>query len=445
MHAGKVLATGAPEVLKTGRGAASLEDAFIGYLEEAENVADGRSEAQVEEKTALAAAPGGTHNDAPRGLRRLFDRRRMYSHAHRESLELRRDPIRLTLALAGSVLLMVVMGFGINLDVKDLTFAVLDRDQTVLSRNYTLTLSGSRYFTEQPPVTDYAELDRRMRSGELSLALEIPPGFASDIARGRPVAVGAWIDGAMPMRAETVRGYVQGMHMHWLATKAREAGLGHLLTAPVTIETRFRYNPDVASIVAMVPAVIPILLMLIPAMLAVLAVVREKELGTIVNFYVTPTTPLEFLLGKQIPYLVLSMLSFGLLSLMAVTIFGVPMKGSFATLTTAALLYVGSATALGLLVSCFMRSQIAAIFGTALITILPAVSFSGMIDPVSSLEGVGRFIGEFYPTAHFLTIARGTFSKALGFSDLSESFLPLVLAPPILLALAVLFLRKQEA
>ncbi|MBV1927807.1 MAG: ribosome-associated ATPase/putative transporter RbbA [Rhodobacteraceae bacterium] len=441
MHAGKVLATDTPEALKAARGAASLEDAFVGYLEDARNDAD----MPVPEMSVLAPHSEQHRDAAPRGLRRLFDQRRMFSYAHRESLELRRDPIRLTLALVGSVLLMFVMGFGINLDVKDLTFAVLDRDKTVLSRNYTLTQSGSRYFVERPPITDYADLDRRMRSGELSLALEIPPNFARDIARGRPVAVAAWIDGAMPMRAETVRGYVQGMHMHWLAAKAREAGYGHLLVAPVNIETRFRYNPDVASIVAMVPAVIPILLMLIPAMLAVLAVVREKELGTIVNFYVTPTTPLEFLLGKQIPYLVLSMLSFGLLTLMAVTIFGVPMKGSFATLAVAALLYVGSATAIGLLVSCFMRSQIAAIFGTSLITILPAVSFSGMIDPVSSLEGAGRVVGEFYPTSHFLTIARGTFSKALGFSELSASFLPLALAIPILLGLSALFLRKQEA
>ncbi len=212
----------------------------------------------------------------------------------------------------------------------------------------------------------------------------------------------------------------------------------------VNIETRFRYNPDVKSLVAMVPAVIPLLLMLIPAMLAALSVVREKELGSITNFYVTPTTRLEFLLGKQIPYVVLSFLSFLLLTLLAVTVFGVPLKGSFLTLAAGALLYVSAATAAGLLISTFMRSQIAAIFGTAVLTILPAASFSGMIDPVSSLEGMGRLIGEIYPTTHFLTIARGTFSKALNFSDLHTAFIPLALAVPVLIGLSAALLKKQE-
>ena len=189
---------------------------------------------------------------------------------------------------------------------------------------------------------------------------------------------------------------------------------------------------------------IPLLLMLIPAMLTALSVVREKELGSIVNLYVTPVTRLEFLLGKQLAYVALAMLNFLLLTALAVTLFGVPMKGSFPTLITAALLYVACATALGLLISTFMRSQIAAIFGTAILTIVPAVQFSGMLDPVSSLEGVGALIGRIYPTAHFLLISQGVFSKALAFSDLRASFVPLLIAPPVLVGLCAAFLKKQE-
>jgi ribosome-dependent ATPase len=210
------------------------------------------------------------------------------------------------------------------------------------------------------------------------------------------------------------------------------------------VEIRYRYNPDVKSLVAMVPAVIPILLMLIPAMLAALSIVREKELGSIVNFYVTPTTRLEFLLGKQLPYVIVSMASFLMLVVAAVTVFDVPMKGSFATLFAGALIYVTASTAVGLLISTFMRSQIAAIFGTAILSILPAVSFSGMTDPVASLEGFGRVVGEIYPTTHFLTIARGTFSKALGFSDLHAPFAALLIAVPVLLLVTSALLRKQE-
>jgi len=447
MHAGKVLATDSPAALAEKRGVQSLDDAFISYLRDA--IAADETEGGVPEQQAAALeVPAHALPERPigqDGWRRFFDPRRMFSYTRREALELRRDPVRLTLALLGSVILMFVMGYGINLDVEDLTFAVLDRDQTTTSRDYSLNIAGSRYFVEQPPISDYEDLDRRMRAGKLSLAIEIPPGFARDIARGRRVEIGAWVDGAMPMRAETARGFVLGMHAQWLVAKAREAGQGQAITGLMNIETRFRYNPDVQSLVAMVPAIIPLLLMLIPAILAALSVVREKELGSIVNFYVTPTTRLEFLLGKQFPYLVLSMLSFLLLTLLAVTVLGVPLKGSFLALAAGALLYVGAATAIGLLISTFMRSQIAAIFGTAVLTILPASNFSGMIDPVSSLEGAGRLIGEIYPTTHFLTIARGTFSKALGFADLHGSFVPLILAVPVLLVLSAVFLKKQES
>jgi ribosome-dependent ATPase len=435
MHAGTVLTIEAPDDLVAQRGTHSLEAAFIAHLEEAsgERTTPGRT-----------AQPGAMRvsDQAATRPHSSFDIRRAFSYAQREALELRRDPIRMTLALLGSVILMLVMGYGISLDVKDLTFAVLDRDQTTLSRNYTLNIDGSRYFSERAPITDYKELDRRMRNGELDLAVEIPPGFARDIARGRDAEIGAWIDGAMPTRAETVRGYVHGMHNHWLAARAIETG--HVTSGLINIETRFRYNPGVKSVIAIVPAVIPLLLMLIPAMLATLSVVREKELGSIVNFYVTPTTPLEFLLGKQFPYLVLSTLSFLLLTLLAVSGFGVPLKGSFAALALGAVLYVYAATALGMLISTFMRSQIAALFGTAVLTILPAVNYSGMIDPVSSLEGAGRIIGEIFPTTHFLAIARGTFSKALHFPDLQDAFIALLLAGPALIGLSALLLKKQE-
>ena len=442
MHAGRVLATAPPKTLVADRGATTLEDAFIGYLEEATaDLSDDTPPPPQTTETAPAQTKSANGLD---GWRRNFNPRRMFSYARRETLELIRDPIRLTMAMLGSTILLFVMGYGVSMDVEGLTYAVLDRDQTTVSRDYTLNLAGSRYFEEQPPLASYADLDRRMRDGDISLAVEIPPGFARDIARGRMVEVAAWIDGAMPMRADTIVGYVQAIHAQWLSVKARESGRADLLNAPSGIEIRYRYNPDVKSLIAMVPAIIPILLVMIPAMLASLSVVREKELGSITNFYVTPTTKLEFLLGKQVPYIALSMVSFLILALFAVFIFDVPLKGSIPALMTGALLYITATTAIGLLISSFMRSQIAALFGTTIMTMLPAVSFSGLIDPVPSLSGLGRVIGEVYPTTHFLTIARGTFSKALGFSDLSAPFLSLTLTIPVLIFLSVLLLKKQE-
>ncbi len=447
MHAGRVLATGAPADLIRQHDVDSLEDAFIASLETV--IAEGAAgDRQLEPGTAESSALLA-NAEAPRkhqGWRARWrrSRRRTLSYARREGLELRRDPVRLTLAMLGSVILMLVMGYGMSLDVEDLTFAVLDRDQTTLSRAYALDISGSRYFIERPPIVSYDDLDRRMRAGEISLAIEIPPGFGRDVARGGTAEIGAWVDGAMPSRAETALGYVQGIHSHWLGTRARQAGYPQALAGPAEVEVRFRYNPDLESLTAMVPAMIPILLMMIPAMLAALSVVREKEVGSIVNFYVTPTTRLEFLLGKQIPYVLLSVLSFLVLTLIAVVLLRIPFTGSFSAFALGAVLYVCASTALGLLISSFMRSQVAAIFGTAVLTILPAVSFSGLIDPVSSLDGFGRAVGELYPTTHFLTIARGTFSKALGFADLWRDFLPLLAAVPVLLAVSARLLKKQE-
>ncbi|HQC95553.1 MAG TPA: ABC transporter permease, partial [Aquabacterium sp.] len=339
--------------------------------------------------------------------------------------------------------LMFVIGFGITMDVEDLSYAVLDRDQTTLSQNYTLNLAGSRYFTEHAPIIDYEDLDRRMRNGELSLAIEIPAGFARDVLRGQNVQIGAWLDGAMPQRAETVQGYVQGMHQHWLLVQASERG-GASAAGNASVETRFRYNPDVKSLPAMVPAVIPLLLLMLPAMLTALAVVREKETGSITNLYVTPVTRIEFLLGKQLPYVGLAMVNFLLMSLLAVTIFGVPVKGSFLTLALAALIFSFAATGMGLLASAVTRSQIAAMFFAMIGTLIPATQFAGLIDPVSSLEGSSKFIGEIYPATHMISISRGVFNKSLGLADLTGPLWSMLISVPVILGVAVLLLKKQE-
>ncbi|MEC4750128.1 ribosome-associated ATPase/putative transporter RbbA [Methylomicrobium sp. Wu6] len=454
MHAGKVLASDSPAALIERSGHASLEAVFIDYLKEASGIDDApvdtASDANViagtschtrRETGILKPAIGKREQVSPHPR---FSLLRLFSYTVRETMELRRDPIRWLIALFGTLLLMVTFGYGISMDVEDLRFAVLDRDQTLLSSNYALDLGGSRYFIAQPPIADYDELDRRMRSGELSLAIEIPPNFARDLERGDNVKIGAWVDGAMPTRAENVIGYVQAMHQVWLLEQARRHATGHVPAGLMAIETRFRYNPDVKSLPAIVPAVIPMLLMLILSMLSALSVVREKELGSILNLYVTPVTKLEFLVGKQLPYIAMGMINFFLVCALAVFVFGVPLKGSFLLLTLAALLYVTASTGLGLLISAFTRSQIAAVFATSVATIIPTRQFSGMIDPVSSLEGGARFVGEIFPTTHFITLCRGTFSKALGFSELGSSLLPLALAIPVILGLSILLLKKQE-
>ncbi|HOI52736.1 MAG TPA: ABC transporter permease, partial [Azonexus sp.] len=388
-------------------------------------------------------AENGPKTVVDRKPRSFFSGRRLFGYAYRETLELRRDPIRLAFALLGSALLMLVLGFGISLDVEGLRFAALDRDQSPESRAYIENIAGSRYFIERPPIRDDADLERRLRDGELALAVDIPPGFGRDLRRGHWPEVGLMVDGAMPYRGETVRGYAEGMHLLYVQRLIRE-NTGVDSTYPANVVSRFRYNQDVKSIYAMVPAVIPILLVFIPAILMALGVVREKELGSITNLYVTPVTRLEFLLGKQLPYIAVSLISFLLLVVQSQLVFQVPLKGSFAALAVGATLYVVATTGVGLLISTFTKTQIAALFGTAILTILPTVSFSGLTTPVGALEGVSYWIGQLFPASYFLVISRGVYTKALGLSDLLPQFLALAAFIPVLTALSVALLKKQE-
>ena len=432
MHAGRVLACDSPANLIRQHGVDSLEAAFVATLEQA---------------APEEAAPAGEAPPAPassgRRANTLFSLPRLFAYARRETLEVLRDPVRLTFALIGSALLMLILGYGITLDVEDLHFAVLDRDGTPQSRDYIANIAGSRYFREHSPIADDTDLEQRMRRGELSLALEIPPGFGRDLKRGRSTAISFYIDGAMPFRGETIRGYVQGMHYQYLIDLAERTYGVRPELLPVGLEVRYRYNQDFRSLDAMVPAVIPMLLIFIPSILMALGVVREKELGSITNLYVTPVTRLEFLLGKQLPYIGVSMISFFTLVALAVFVFDVPLKGSTAALSFAALLYVTATTGIGLLISAFTRTQIAALAGTAILTLVPTVQFSGLTDPVSSLEGAAAVIGQFWPATYFLVISRGIFTKALGFGDLQPQFLALALFIPLLTLAAALLLKKQ--
>ena len=455
MHAGKVLDSDTPHNLVIKQQTNTLEEAFIKYLldagagddipstEETPELLTSTAESDAQEILTSSENHSTDSDLAPEKPKR-FSLQRLLSYTWRETLELRRDPVRATLALLGSLILMATIGYGITLDVENLPYAILDRDQTTLSTSYANNIAGSRYFVEHDPIYNYDELDHRMRNAEIALAIEIPPNFARDVAKGSPVEIAVWIDGAMPQRAETIRGYVQGMHMDWLQKEAKYQ-YGLELTPQFDVEVRYRYNPDVKSLMAIVPAVIPIMLLLIPAMLAALSVVREKELGSILNLYVTPVTKLEFLLGKQFPYIIIALLNFVLMVFMAILIFGVPVKGSLLTLTLAVFFFSIFSTGFGLLASSFTSSQIGAMFFTIIGTLIPAIQFAGMLNPVSSMDGISRLIGEIYPASHMLTVSRGIFSKALYFNDLSGELFVLMIGGPIIVLCSVLLLKKQDS
>lgn len=434
MHQGKVLSSDTPANLIKNKNKENLEDAFIEYLQEVTDV-----KTDKEEKiNSPVNQQNGTYNKS------IFSYIRLLGYAYKESLELLRDPVRLTFALLGTAFLMFTMGYGITMDVEDLKFSVLDRDKTPQSRDYIQNISGSRYFLEQGEIKNKDEMDKRMSNGELSLAFEIPSGFGKHLKKGDEVEVAVWIDGAMPFRAETIKGYVTGLHYSYIRSYYKEI-LGYVpQSSQIDIQMRYRYNQDFKSIYAMVPAVIPLLLIFIPSILMAVSVVREKELGSITNFYATPVTKFEFLLGKQLPYLLVGMISYLGMIFLALVVFNVPLKGNFLTLTLASFLYVFVTTGLGLLMSSFAKTQIAALAGTAIATLLPTIQFSGLREPVSSLEGVGAYIGDIFPVTYYINVCRGIFSKAVEFKDLHLDFSVLTLSIFVIFILSMFALKKQE-
>ncbi len=426
MHAGKVIATGTPAELQEAQHAPSLEEAFIAYME-----LGGRS--------AAASPPPAAATEAPPPANPSL--LRIAAYAGREAVELTRDRVRLAFALGGTVILMLIFGFGITLDVDNLRFAVLDRDDTPESRALIDEFAHSTYFVVQPALTNPADLERRLVDNDIAFAIEIPPSFGADLRSGRSTEISAAIDGAMPFRAETIKSYVQAVYQRFLMDAAETAG--NTVTQAATVEMRYRYNQSFRSVEAMVPATIALLLIFIPAILTALAVVTEKELGSITNLYVTPVTKLEFLLGKQLPYAALAFLNFLMLTVMAMTVFGVPLKGSFLGLALCAVLYVLATTAIGLVSSALTRTQVAALFGTAIGTMVPATQFSGLMQPVATLEGSARIIGTLFPTTYFLRASVGAFTKGLDFAALMPFALALTAFWPALLAIAFVLLHKQ--
>lgn len=439
MHAGKVLAQGTPAELSQASGTKTLQAAFIHYLEAAGAV------------SSSAADEAMSNNEAPdlvRPSREVhagsFRPGRLWAFARREAMEIARDPIRLAFALFGPLILMVAMGYGISFDVEKLPYAVLDLDRSSESRTLLENYSSSRYFEERPELASHAMLDKRLQNGELKVAIEVPPGYGKRLLQGEQPEVGIWLDGSMPFRAETARGYVEGIHRSYLMDLARRETGAIGIALPATIETRFRYNQAFLSTHAIPPGVLMFLLAMIPAMLTAVGVVREKELGSITNLYVSPATRLEFLVGKQLPYVGVAMISFLTLLMLMLLLFEVPLKGSLLALVAGVSLYVVAITAFGLVISTFVSTQIAAIFGSAIITLIPALNFSGFMNPTSALTGGGKVMGHLFPSLYFQRISTGTFNKGLGISDIAVDLGFLALFCVAFWGLSLLLLRKQD-
>jgi len=447
MHAGQVLVYDEPQHLVEAKGAVSLEEAFIGYLE------DAIGELEEEEIPVAAPVPGAvTDEEAPaltgthagEAKHHGFSFKRLLAYSSLEMMEVMRDPVRLVFAFLGSAILLIVIAYGISLDVENLEFAALDLDRTPESRQYLSNFQGSRYFIERPTLQSQEALLQRLKSNDIALAIEIPTGFGRSLKQSETARVSAWIDGANTTRAGTVEGYVTGAHVSYLKMLARNTGIDASAASKVLLESRYRYNPSFESIYSIGPKTPALLLLLFPAILMAVSMAREKEIGTITNFYVTPTKRLEFLIGKQLPYIAIGMVNFVILTLLVIFLMGVPLKGSLLGLSLGALMYVCAATGFGLLVSSLTKSQVTAVFATTILTLLPTMIFSGFIQPTSTLEGGGRIIGSTWPATYYMHLSVAAFTKGLSFFALMGDILVLAVYGPIFVLVAAAFLKKQE-
>lgn len=369
--------------------------------------------------------------------------RRVWAFARREAVEVLRDRIRLAFALVGPLVLMVTFGYGISFDIENVRYAVLDRDQSYESRLFLEQFSHSRYFVERSPLTDEFEIDRRLRSGELRFAVDIGPGFGRDLLQARTPQVSFWLDGGNTFPAETARGYIQGVVLAYAADRYRRLQGRDPRLLPINVEPRFRYNQDFRSVFAIAPGTIMLLLVLFPAMLTAVGVVREKEMGSITNVYASPATIGEYLIGKQLPYIAIGFANFITLVVLAAALFGVVPKGSVVALSIAALAYVFAATAFGLLISAFVSTQVAAVFAAAILTAMTAAHYSGFLFPASTLEGLGRIMGLAFPALWFQLVSLGVFAKGLEASAFVREIAVLLAFGIVFLLLARLSVRKQ--
>lgn len=444
MHRGRVLAVGSPDALRESCGARTLEDAFVSYLEQAETPENGAAAAAAAKAAPAPPAPPPAPAGRPAAHAGGSRLARTWAFARREAMELARDRLRLAFAILGPIVLLCAAAWSVSFDVENVRFAVLDRDQSRASRELVEQFSGSRYFVQTDGVHSEADADRRLRAADAMLIVELPPGFERDLLAGRQPQLAFRVDGSSPFPGATTRAYVTGVLLAYAnaqmrAQPARPAAL------PVSIETRFIYNQEFRSIYAITPGIIMLALILIPTMLTALGVVREKEMGSITNLYASPASVGEYLIGKQLPYVGLAMISYLTLVALAIVLLQVPLKGSFLALSIGAALFVLAATALGLLMSTFVRSQVAAIFGTAILCLIPSVNFSGLLYPVSTLTGSSYWIGLGFPSSWFQLVSLGSFTKGLGAGSFGTMYLALLGFALLYLAGARLLLRKQEA
>ena len=373
--------------------------------------------------------------------------KRIFAITSKEVKEIVRVRLFLMLAFVVPFIMFNVFAYGISLDIENMPFGYIDYDQSQISSQLIEKFKG-RNFDMKGEMYSPEQADRLLTSGELRAVLVIPPDFSRELYRGGNAEVQFLIDGGYPYRALTIKGYCQAIILSFnrelIGEKIQRTGVQMTTGQPIKTETRYLFNESLKSSYALVPSLIAIILLMNPAVLTALAIAREKEFGTIYNIYSTPIKKWEFLVGKIIPYLFISALNFTVLVITVRFLFQISMKGNILDLIPGALVYILINVSFGLLVSSVTRTMVSAQIVTVIVTVIPAFLYSGLLIPVTNLEGGAKVMAYIYPTMHFMKIIHGVYLKNLNLFNLLPQFLLLVLYFCILFSLGILAFRKRE-
>ena len=382
----------------------------------------------------------------------MINMTRVRAVAVKECREILRDRLFFALAFVVPASLMLLFGYGISLDVENIPFAVLDYDKSSMSRDYLHRFIDSRYFDYKGSVRTERDIDPMLAHSDIRFAIIVPSKFQENLLAGRPVGVQSIIDGTFPFRTSTTKGYVIAINAEFngklLADYiSRYLGVSQkqavAMTQPVRLQLRYLYNQEMKSAWSIVSATMMFVLMICPPFLTALGVVREKENGSIYNIYASTVTRGEFLMGKLTPYVGISAINILILWFMATSVFGAPFKGDPFFFFIVSLIYITCTTGIGLLVSLIVRTQVAAMMLTTIVTIVPSVLYSGLLVPIASMDAESKLEAHLFPAMYYTDIALGSFLKGVGLDQLWGNALVLILYAVILWAFSYFLFHKR--
>ena len=364
----------------------------------------------------------------------------------KEIREIRRDPITIFVAIAMPLVILYLFGSALSLDVRNAPMAVYDLDKSAQSRDLIAAFPHSGYFGRVHVVSDEREIGTLLDRGEARLVLVIPADFSTRLARGEPASLQALIDGSFSATAMVIAGYAEGIVQDYGWNQAQARIRAAQRDSPVVrVESRVWFNAPLESVYYIVPGLFGVILMAFPPLLTALAVVREKESGSVQQIFVSPIRAWQFILGKMIPYAVIAFLEMAMILAAGLLWFRVPFHGSFVLFLAAAALYVLCTVALGLLVSSATRSQLVAMLLAILLTLMPAFLFSGFLFPIFTMPAAMQVYTYLFPARYFVEISRDIAMKGAGIEIWWEQLLALAAYTAVTSVAAMLLFRKKVA